>query len=64
MSILILLSVILSNEPEPQKYIKIRLSPLYARTLELFDTLYDKYNQFAMENMHNYAYFYRSYYNK
>ena len=51
------------NYPVPHKYTKMGLSPLHASTMELFDTVYDEYHQFAMGNLYDYSAFSGAAYN-
>ena len=37
------------NDPSPQKYINMGLSPLNARAMAVFDTVYDEYHQCEMK---------------
>ena len=41
------------NDPAPQKYIKMVISSLHARKMEIFDNVYDEYHQYVMENLYN-----------
>ena len=47
--------LLFQNYPSTQKYINMWLSPLHARKMNLFDTVYDEYHQCAMEKSYNYS---------
>jgi hypothetical protein len=48
------------NDPAPKKYLNLRLSPLHARVMWLFDSLLDDHHQVGMDNLYNSAAFCRA----
>ena len=56
--------VYMQNEPSPKKYLKQGLSPLHYRTMALFHSLKEDHHQAGMDNLYNYADFYRANYQR
>ena len=50
------------NDPAPRKYLSLKLSPLHARVMSLFDSLYDCHHHIGMDNLYNSAAFCRAAY--
>jgi hypothetical protein len=48
------------NDPAPKKYLNLKLSPLHARVMWLFDSLHDDHHQIGMDNLYNSAAFCRA----
>ena len=51
------------NDLAPKKYLKQGLSPLHSIVVALFDAVKDSYHHWKMDNLYNYASFFRAAYN-
>jgi len=47
----LLLPTCFRNEPVPEEYTKVGLSPLHARVIALFDTVKDEHRVCGMDNL-------------
>ena len=55
--------IFMCNDPAPPKYLKQGLSPLYSRTMDLFDLVKDEYHHCVMYNLYNSVKFCKQAYN-